>query len=351
MTPYDQRAWEEIERWRASRLGTKARHLVPAHIRDGMSRATQSAKERLESLPGAEAFESVFVDALGGLLDVGSRAGAASVRDGAIVGAYRKRGYAVADMDDIRTLDLCEIDKVRPNLGFAYTASATVEGGAAGFLVSGGEIVAAGGTVFGAGAGGAPGIATVLGVMAADAAAVLFGANRAVAHIAAYYGYDLENPDERLLALAVLGMGTAVGTGKAAAYVELNKLVQALARRATWEQLRQNVATRVVEKVFIRLGFRITQRKLGQAVPIVGFLIGAGMNARLLSSVTDDALHIYRERFLRERYGVDLVTSTAYQVPGDNEVIDVTEILAEESTADETEDARTDEERDQASES
>jgi hypothetical protein len=345
MTLYDQRAWAEIERWRASRLSTKARTFVPANIRDRMSRTTQSAKERFEKLPGADAFESLFVKALGGLLDLGSRAAMASVRDGAIVEAYRKRGYDVEGIDDISELKLFQIDKVRPNLSLTYTATATVEGAAAGFAVSGGEIVAAGGSVFGAGAGGAPGIGTVLSVMAADAAAVLVGANRAVAHIAAYYGYDLENPDERLFALAVLSMGTATETGKAAAYVELNKLVQALARRATWEQLRQSVVTRVVDKVFTRLGFRITQRKLGQAVPIVGTLIGAGLNARLLSSVTDDAQHIYRERFLRERYGLDPVTTAESPVSSDSEVVDVAEILEEESTAEENNDARTDEER------
>jgi hypothetical protein len=47
--------------------------------------------------------------------------------------------------------------------------------------------------------------------MAGDAVAVvLMGTNRAVAHVAAYYGYDVDKPDERLFALAVLGMGTAL---------------------------------------------------------------------------------------------------------------------------------------------
>ena len=72
------------------------------------------------------------------------------------------------------------------------------------------------------------------------------------------------------------------------------------------------MVTGVIEKVFTRLGFRITQRKLGQAVPVVGTLIGAGMNARLLSSVIDDAEHIYRERFLRERYGMDVGASPTW---------------------------------------
>ena len=253
-----------------------------------------------------------------------------TVRDEAILGAFRKRGHDVQVIDDITNLELREIDKVKPNLALAYTATATVEGAAAGFMISGGEIVATGGSVAGAGAGAAPGVGMIVSVMAADAAAVLVAANRAVAHTAAYYGYDLDHPDERLFALAVLSMGTAAETGKAAAYIELNKLVQMLARRATWEQLRANVVTGVVEKVFTRLGFRITQRKLGQAVPVIGTVLGAGMNARLLSSVVDDADHIYRERFLRERYAIT-VEPVHDAMSEDADVIDIAEIIDEET--------------------
>jgi hypothetical protein len=172
--------------------------------------------------------------------------------------------------------------------------------------------------------------------MATDAATVLIAANRAVAHIAAYYGYDIDHPDERLFALTVLSMGTATEAGKAAAYIEINKLVQALARKATWDQLRQNVVTNVVEKVFTRLGFRITQRKLGQAVPFIGIALGAGMNARLLASVTEDADYVYRERFLRERYGLTSQAPTALtaEQAEDADTVDVVEIVDEEIDVD-----------------
>jgi hypothetical protein len=174
-------------------------------------------------------------------------------------------------------------------------------------------------------------------VMAADAATVLLAANRAVAHIAAYYGYDVDAPGERLFALGVLSMGTASETGKAAAYIELNKVVQMLARRATWEQLNQSVVTGVVQKVFTRLGFRLTQRKLGQAVPVLGTAIGAGMNARVLLSVVDNAEHVYRERFLRERHGIPVNTTleldtnaAATAIEDGYDVIDVTELVGDE---------------------
>jgi hypothetical protein len=301
-------------------------------MRERAVKVGQTAKEKFEALPGAHEFESKFLEALGGLGDFGARTAMASVRDGAIIEAYRKRGHTVDALDDIRKLDLQVIDRVKPKLGLAYTAGATVEGAAAGFAVSGGELLATAGGVLGVGAGGAPGAATVIGAMAGDAIAVLLGTNRAVAHIAAYYGYDVAKPDERLFALAVLGMGTATEVGKAAAYAEINKLVQMLARRATWEQLRQNAVTRVVEQVFARIGVRITQRKLGQAVPVVGVLFGAGMNAKLLMDVTDDAEHIYRERFLRERYGLPAhdVLSATHEHLDDAEVIDVVGVLDEE---------------------
>jgi hypothetical protein len=329
MTAYDQRAWDEIVKWREKRLSVRARRVIPKKIRDGVHGAGRSAKDKIDSLPGAAGFEELFVKALGGLVDFGSRAAMATVRHGAILEAFNKRGHEVEAIHDVSRLDLRDIDKVKPNLALAYTATSTIEGAAAGFMVSGGELVATAGSVAGAGAGAAPGISTVVGVMAADAAAVLVAANRAVAHTAAYYGYDLDRPDERLFALAVLSMGTAAETGKVAAYAEINKLVQMLARRATWEQLRQNVVTGVIEKVFARLGFRITQRKLGQAVPVVGTLLGAGMNARLILSVVEDADHIYRERFLRERYGLD-VGPVPDVVPDESGTIDIAEILEHE---------------------
>lgn len=41
----------------------------------------------------------------------------------------------------------------------------------------------------------------------------------------------------------MLGVGTASEMGKAAAYAELNKIVQGLARRQTWKQLNERTVT------------------------------------------------------------------------------------------------------------
>jgi hypothetical protein len=172
--------------------------------------------------------------------------------------------------------------------------------------------------------------------MAADAAAVLLASHRAIAHVAAYYGYDVDDPQERLFAFGVLGVGTAGQAGKAAAYVELNKVVQALARNKIWVELNQHVVTRIVQRVYTVLGIRLTQRKLGQAIPVIGIVLGAGMNAQLLARVADDADHLYRERFLRERYGLPVDAgwnpSAAAELVPLAEIIDA-EIIEDTSAA------------------
>jgi EcsC protein family len=96
-----------------------------------------------------------------------------------------------------------------------------------------------------------------------------------------------------------------------------------------------------VQKVFTRLGYRLTQRKLGQAIPFLGTMLGAGMNARVLLSVIDNAEHVYRERFLREKYQIAVEVEIDADVEAEAmeegyAVIDVAEILeveeAEEAT-------------------
>lgn len=57
--------------------------------------------------------------------------------------------------------------------------------------------------------------------------------------------------------------------------------------------------------MFTRLGVRLTQRKVGQAVPVLGVVVGAGISAALLRTIVDDADHVYRERYLRDRYSLD----------------------------------------------
>lgn len=304
MSSYERAAWDDLAKWRADRLLASERHLLPQKARDGLAKASEFGREKFDEIPGSQQLVTTLGKALDGMLTVVNKAAEKSMRRSAVVAAYAKRGHVVIDLEDIRKLDLRQVDKVKPRLGLRYASGTALTGAATGLAVSGGEILATVGTVASAGAAAAPGAGTIVGALAADAVAVLGAMTRAVARTAAFYGYDTELPQEQVFAVGVLNFGLAQQTGKSAAYLELNKIVQALARNASWAQLNKNSVTRVVHVVYKRLSIKLTKQKLGQAVPVAGILIGAGLNARMLAKLAEDADRLYRERFLRDKYGL-----------------------------------------------
>ncbi|WP_152603650.1 EcsC family protein [Amycolatopsis rifamycinica] len=337
MSPYERAAWQDIERWRDERLAVNERRLLPG-VRDRLAKGGQVAKGRIEQVPGAEQLTAIVHNSIDGLLKLVNKASEATLRRKAVVAAYAKRGHAVSELSDIHRLDLADIDKAKPRLGLRYTAFSAVEGAGAGLAVSGGELLTTAGGVVGAGAGAVPGVGTVAAAMAADAVLVLGAMTRAVAHTAAYYGYDTELPQERVFALGVLSFGMAQQTSKGIAYVQLNKLVNDLARKATWDQLNKNGVTRIVRAFYERSAAQLTKKKLGQAVPVLGIVIGAGLNARLLHNLTEDAEQLYRERFLREKHHLETVdvTVTAERADLDpDDVVHIAEIVEEGTTREE----------------
>lgn len=304
LSSYERTAWDKLATWRVDRLVAAEKHVLPQRARDALAKASELGRDRFHGIPGSQQMIGTLGKALEGMLSVVNKAADKSMRRSAVLAAYAKRGHVLTDLEDIRKLDLKLVDEVKPRLGLRYASGTAITGAATGLAVSGGELLATVGTVAGAGAAAAPGAGTIVGALAADAAAVLGAMTRAVARTAAFYGYDTQRPEEQVFALGVLNFGLAQQTGKGAAYIELNKIVQALARNATWAQLNKNSVTRVIHVVYQRLGMRLTKQKLGQAVPVAGVLIGAGLNARLLAKVTDDADRLYRERFLRDKYGL-----------------------------------------------
>ena len=336
MSSYERAAWDDVVRWQVGRLADAERAARRGKARDRLARASEFGREKLDAIPGSQQLAATLTKAVDGMLTMVNKAAEKTVRRDAVVDAYAKRGHTVTDIADIRRLDLEDIDKVKPRLDLRYASGTAVTGAVTGLAVSGGEILATVGTVASAGAAAAPGAGTVVGALAADAVAVLGAMTRAVARTAAFYGYDTDLPQERIFALGVLNFGLAQQTGKSAAYIELNKIVQALARNVSWAQLNKNSVTRVIHVVYQRLGMNLTKRKLGQAVPVVGIVLGAGLNARMLAKLIDDADRLYRERFLRDKHNI---SDTDVEMPLDtnrdtNDEILIAEIVDDELTTD-----------------
>lgn len=354
MDDYDRAAWEELVRRREKFLSRRIRRLLPQAVRQRASESVHGAARAARELPGAGEAQRIVAGVLNGATEGVAQVALGSLSYDRLVERFAVSHRHVQVVTDIRDLSLHEIDQVRPRLSGKYMAGTGASGVGAGFVVSGGEFAAlvgalGGGAVGvpaggigvapGAGVGAAPGVATVVSALAADAAATTFAAMRLTFETAGYYGYDANRPDERLRAMGVLNVATAVDQAtKNRAYLELKSLAGLIVRNATWKQLDENVVTRIVHQVFRRLTEKLTKRKLGNAIPVVGIAIGGGFNVLSLSRVGDAADMLYREQFLRDKYGLDGPSEFAdidvvVDAAASEDDLDVVEILEEELDA------------------
>lgn len=356
MNDYDKKAWDALERERQRQLSHSSKRLMPAAVRRQVRQLGQKAYEGASSVPGFDQAEELIEQVFGAAGGVGGKFAAESLATGRITGAYRKAGHgSVERISDIAQLRLRDVDEVKPRLGMRYIAAGVTSGAAAGFAVSGGELaalvgVAAGGAAGGvagggvgaapgAGVGAAPGAGVVIGAMAADTAAVLLASARAIFHTAAYYGYDVDRPEERLRALGVLNYATATGqAAKNRAYLEAEKLAGMIVRNATWKQLDQNVLTRIVRRVFDVLGMRLTKKSLAVAVPILGVAVGAAINGRALQAAEEGADLLYRQQFLCDKYVLPFPSGNAPEhdggVDAEPEELPLADMIDEETDVD-----------------
>lgn len=353
MSDYDRRAWEDLIRARERSLARNPRRLVPAGVRDRVGKAGSTVVDRAKELPAAEQIDKAVRAVMEGGTEGLARLANGSLWTTKILGDYRASGHAIEMVSDIRELELRVVDQITPHLDRRYIAAVAASGAGAGAAITGGELAAVGGAIVGGGAGAvgggigaapgagvgaAPGTATVLTAMAADAGATVLASIRAIFHIAQYYGYDTNEPDERLRALGVLNVSTAGDAAtKQAAYRELDKLANLIVRNATWATLDQNVIGRILHKVLQQQAGRVTKQKLSNLVPVAGIVIGAGFNMRMLSRVTDAADWYYRERFLREKYAIT-DDESAVKADADEEVVDIplADIIEEEIALEES---------------
>jgi EcsC protein family len=338
MDDYERQAWNDIQGWRDRKPRVRVARLVPKSVRDRTREGVRKGTDAVRQIPGAEQFERALTATLEGLLRALMDVGTASVSRAAAVRRLRRKGHQVSQFEDVRALPLRACDTAFPaRKRFAYMGGSAAQGAVAGVAATVGDVealVGGGITVFEGGVGAAPGAAQVAAVMVGDMAVLLLGASRLAAETGAAYGYDPNDPAEKLFVAGVLGVATAsTEAAKLAAYQELSQLTQMLARRATWEALNSNQIVKILTKLYSALGFKLYKKPLATAVPVAGVVLGAGINAGFMSGVADEAYYAYRERRLREDYGDDFGDVSArsgHPAPPDADVIPITEIVEAE---------------------
>ncbi|MFB8082952.1 EcsC family protein [Streptomyces sp. NPDC056013] len=322
---YELEAWRAIQEFKGRALSRTMRNAGEA-VGNGVAELGRRASKQLENHPRAKSAVSRGQEfAAKGARKVGagargvadampdwggtavqslrktvgrvSRAGLSPKR---VVARHQKYGHEVESLRDVRRLDLERVDAVRGKAASWYfPAAAALSGATAGLVISGGELVIAAS----AGAAAAPSGGAIAGAFVADTAAVLGLASRAVGQVSLFYGYDPEEPAEKLFVMSVVNAGTASSaTAKNAAMADISRLTQALFRGKTWKTLNESLVTKVSQQFAKAFGFRLTKNGLGKAVPAFGIALGGAFNWTTLEGVVDAADMAYRRRFLLEKY-------------------------------------------------
>jgi hypothetical protein len=295
----DAENWREVAAWKDRRLADSSSLLGP--LRDGVAEVRAGVTSTLRRIPGVTSIDDGVQGVLHQLASAGAGAGAATLRREVVFADFRAAGHDVTDFKHIRALDIAQVQAVMPRLDLGYMAVAAVQGGVTSFLTAGGATALAGGTGAG-GVGGLPGIAVIAASLTGDALLTVASCTRAVAHVAAYHGYDVTKRSEQVIALAILAVGLSSEADAPGAYQEVATLITAKSQETQKKKQQQAQLKRLGQAVHQRLLAQIGQREAAQFIPFLGIGIGAVLSARLLGKVIDTSEHLYRERLLHDKY-------------------------------------------------
>ena len=283
---YERAAFDQIHEWKNPRLGwfgqTMKRIGWPSPI-DHLTTLLKNAGDAITQT----ALLNVINKALAGTVGVLGDAASWSVSPETGYAEYRKAGHGVHRRTDIFRLDLENVDGMIGWLDAKYKWLALTQGATAG-------------------AAGLPGLILV------DVPALVALNLRAIAEYATYYGFDVSLQEERLFAIQVLGLASSTDiAAKQTTMVQLARLAEDAARKKTWKTIEESAILVVIQRIAKALGIRLTKAKLAQAVPLLGAAVGGGFNAYYTARVCDAASHLYRERFLAEKYGPGVIDVSA----------------------------------------
>lgn len=218
-----------------------------------------------------------------GLLELTNEIVQDSVWRDRIYEEFRMKGYdEVERPSDIARLNLNDIDPLAKALTAKYRNLAAVEGAATGL------------------AGAAGIIPDIVALVALNL--------RAAGEYATYYGFDIANAHERFYALSILdSLSQPSDKAKDVAIAPFVRATRAIAQRQVVQAVEEFAVSRAIQNIARRIGVQLTKIKLSQIVPVTSAVVGSGFNAHYTIKVCDAAYYLYRERFLIQRYGHDVM--------------------------------------------
>ncbi|SFF52483.1 EcsC protein family protein [Actinacidiphila alni] len=217
----------------------------------------------------------------------------------------RKRGVELNDFTELRQKDLKSCDRLLTFNALTWRTAGALEGGAMGLLAM------------------VP-VAGIPVAMTADILVIQVLSTSIAARIAYSYGYDAKDPDEQVFIQRLVRRSFMAQAAKVEPLRDTARAAEAVRGRIRWsDKLRQDHhLLAALEKLMQQLGpagSKVSVENVAKVVPVVGVLVGAGMNAAILGRVAADAQRYCQTRFLCDKYGLPLPTALAGDRDDDHE--------------------------------
>ncbi|MFD7703278.1 EcsC family protein [Streptomyces caelestis] len=209
----------------------------------------------------------------------------------------RKQGLSINSFTELRQQDLQACDRLLTRNTLKWRTTGAVEGGAMGLLA----MVPVAGTVT---------------ALTADILVIQVLSTSIAARIAYSYGYDAKDPKEQEFIQRLVQQSFVAQAAKAKPLRDTARAAHAVKGRVNWsKKLRtDHRLLAALEKLMKQLGpagARVPVKNVAKVVPVVGVLIGAGMNSAVLGRVATEAQRYCQTRFLCDKYGLPLPTVLA----------------------------------------
>lgn len=306
MSPYEQKAWASlVQHWgkRGDRRGMP--QWVSTAI-DRSAKATSTATGKaVQAVPegvkkpirraGSAVTDAALKPALEGavaMLDLVNNWALELNDPNAVVKLARKRDIEVDDFTGLRTQDLKSCDRLLSTNTLQWRTAGAAEGAAMGALAL------------------VP-IAGLPAAITADIVVIQVLSTAIAARVAYSYGFDAKDPEEQAFIQRLVRRSFLAQASKAAPLREVNHAMHAVKGRVNWSaKLRaDNRLLAALEKVMKHLGpsgAHVSVQSVAKFVPVIGIVIGAGVNSTVLGNVAEDAKRYCQTRFLSEKYGLPL---------------------------------------------
>lgn len=257
------RVWRQIKAFKNQNDGLSER------FKQGIDDKLDDAATKLQETTTGETTEK----AIDAVLSVLNDSSSWTLRPDKIWESFQDEGIPVADLNDVRRLELDQIEKVVDGLDRKYNTMAFAQG-----------------TVT-----GAAGLAGAL----ADLPAMVGLCLRAINEYAISYGFDINDADER--AMAVLTLAAAASSGESRG--EMFERIEQHARTTRGQSGHGGeVPDPIMNEVAKELVVRLARGSVAQALPLFGALVGGGINRSFVNHVCETARRVYEERWLMRRY-------------------------------------------------